>query len=371
MSQVACGLYYESYLVDDLYTDNFKDYLAIYGKYFTKDIWKQYYSLEFLLQPATACFWRLPNLRHLPFSDDPIGTCRKKPAGHATKLPRWADTVIATHGRQTALSKERITEIAIDTLRSSISRLREQHPEAAPYSETQVRFWLDYAKENITFIGGPSYFGTYVAQGGYDVWDWQRHYTPERWHAISDIALPPDLPDATGRSEVGWCGWPDGGAGSVATAFGWAPELGSEEEVEFMAAVAAEETKGYSIDKLNYALRSHILLGVLEAAFATEAVRSEHINRVKRGAIEKGRLEDGNADEWLRNALAVMKPHVLENGVFPAPEKERTELLRHVLAQNGQLFARGGWQFSERGPARGFKFDLAVALEKRRKDVAK
>lgn len=367
MSQVACGWYYESYIVDDLYTDNFNDYLTAYGKYFTEDIWKQYYSLEFLLQPSTARFWRPPNLRHLPFSDDPVGTCRKKPAAHATKLPRWADTVNGTYHRQTALSKERITEIAIETLRSSISRLREQHPEVPPYSETQARFWLDYVRKEMGYAGGPSYFGIYMAQGGYDVWDWQRHYTPERWHAVSDVALPPDLDDKTGRSEVGWCGWPDGGAGSVAAMFGWLPELGSEEEVDFMAAVAAEETKGCSMDKLDYALRSHMLLGLLRAVFEQEPARSEQIDKVKRGAIEKGRLEEDNADEWLRNALAVMEPYALANDVFPTAEHERTALLLKVLAENGQLFARGGWKFSARGPARGFKFDLSVALEKRRK----
>jgi hypothetical protein len=199
------------------------------------------------------------------------------------------------------------------------------------------------------------------------MWEWERHYSAERWHAVSDVALEPDL-DGTAKLEFGWCGWPDGGIGSEAALRGWVPELGSEEEVEFMAAVAAKETEGCAIDSLDYFIRSHMLIGVLKLAFVSKTQRSELIAKLKQRFIEKGRLNEANADEWIQNVLEVMEPYALNQQVFPAKYEGRTALLRRILAENGQLFARGGWKFSERGPAHGFKFDLAVPIAKMNKD---
>lgn len=199
------------------------------------------------------------------------------------------------------------------------------------------------------------------------MWEWERHYTPERWHAVSVVALEPDL-DGTARSELGWCGWPDGGAGSLAAQRGWVPELGSEEEVKFMAAVAAKETECCDMDALNYSVRSHILLAMLHLAFLPESQREEFGKKMRQGVLEKGRLDETTMDEWIENVLGVIEPYTLEQKVFPATNDGRTALLRRVLAENGQLFARGGWQFGKRGPARGFKFDLKNSVETRRKN---
>lgn len=369
LAQIGYGYYHECDVEDgrSFFIDDFEDYCAKYGEHFTRDVWKQYYSLEFLLQPVTAGFWRLPNLRDLPSSCYPMGILRDKPPCHSTKLPRWADNVVGTYYRQATLPEDTITQIAIDTLRGTISRLRESHPEVPPFSETQARFWLQYTRKHLPFSGGPNYFGIFVAQGGYDMWAWERHYSAERWHAVSDVALEPDL-DGTAKPAFGWCGWPDGGIGPEAVLRGWAPELGSEEEVEFMAAVAAKETEGCAMDSLDYSIRSHMLIGVLELAFVSETQRSERVAKLKQHIIEKGRLNEANADEWIQNVLEVMEPYALLQQVFPAKDEGRTALLRRILAENGQLFARGGWKFSKRGPAHGLKFDLAVPMAKMNKD---
>lgn len=368
LAQLGYGSFYESDIEDgrSYLSNDFDDYNKDYGEHITKEVWKNYYSLDFLLQPATARFWRLPNLRDLPSSGNPIAFLREKPIGHHNKLPCWADNVVRTFFRQRELSEDTLTQIAMETLRDTISRLREKHPEAPPFSETQSRFWLKYTRKNLPFASGPNYFGIFVAQGGYDVWEWDRWYSPDRWHSESDVALEPDL-DGSSRCELGWCGWPDGGAGSLAKERGWVPEIGSEEEVEFMAAVAARETEGCNLDSLNYSLRSHILLGILKLVFLSGSEREDFLEKIKRDIIQKGRLDETNVDEWIDNAVAVMQPYTSQQNKFPATEGDRTLLFRRALTENGQLFARGGWKFSKRGPARGFKFDLEIAAHMRKK----
>lgn len=368
LTQLGYG-YYHSGDVEDCETyfiTHFDDYYRQFREHITQDVWKEYYSLGYLLQPATAQFWRPPDLRDLPSSNDPYSFLRDKPVGCHNKLPRWADTVINTFYRQRALSEDTITQIAIDSLQDTISRLREHHPEVPPYSETQARFWLKYMLKNRAPGGGPSYFSIFVAQGGCDVMDWDRHYSPERWHAASEFALEPDRNGNT-RQIIGWCGWPDGGTEAMTVRRGWVYELASEEEVEFMAAVAAKETEGCSVDALNFSLRSHMLLAVLHLAFVPVPQRQEAHDKIRRGFLEKERLAEATVDEWIQQVLGVMEPYVVEEKAIPATDEERTKLFRRILAENGQLFARGGWKFSKRGPARGFKFDLEMPIEYRKK----
>jgi hypothetical protein len=65
-----------------------------------------------------------------------------------------------------------------------------------------------------------------------------------------------------------WCGIPDGGTAFQALQRGWQEEIGSEEEVEFLATIAMEETAGLGagaikMDELDCSIRSHILLAVI------------------------------------------------------------------------------------------------------------
>lgn len=120
------------------------------------------------------------------------------------------------------------------------------------------------------------------------------------------------------------------------------PGLGSEEEVEFMAALAAKEVEGCDVDALDYPIRSHMLLEVLRLAFLHGLQREELCARIKQGTVVVGRLDETTVDEWIEKELEVMDPYVLEKKVFPVADQQRTELFRRILAENGQLFARGG-----------------------------
>lgn len=181
----------------------------------------------------------------------------------ATKLPRWAYTVVRTRRRQPHLSVATVTRIALDTLQETIiSRLRggdgggDFPPEGAqiePYSETQARFWLNNMKldsppgPSFAFAAKeegwhPSRFGVRVAQGAVDVRAWEAYYSPKLWNSAEAriASLEPDLDGTTRESEVSWCGWPDGGVGVQAWWRGWEPEVGSEEEIAFLDAVAVK-----------------------------------------------------------------------------------------------------------------------------------
>ncbi|KAJ5662961.1 hypothetical protein N7507_003692 [Penicillium longicatenatum] len=113
-------------------------------------------------------------------------------------------------------------------------------------------------------------------------------------------------------------------------------EVGSEEEAEFLAAVAVEETirlgiEGMEIYKLDFLIRSHILLAV---------IRGELTRRGQGGGP--------------REALRIIEPYVrIWQGVWPNAE-QMGEMLRRILVENAQLFAR--WRVSPL--SKQFAFEL-------------
>ncbi len=190
-------------------------------------------------------------------------------------------------------------------------------------------------------------FGVLVAQGAVDVWAWEAHYSRTLWDSVEARVAPlePDL-DGTRESEVHWCGWPDGGVDVQAWRKGWEPEVGSEEEIDFLAAVAVKETEDvFDVSNLDYAMRSHMLLGVMRAAFES-AEREKHMKDLKRAIVEAGRIDDeSKAEQWIQQALMVMESYVQKwHAQWPAAVEDRSELLRHIFMENGQLFAR--WKLS-------------------------
>lgn len=122
------------------YPEQTDEYLADFREHFTADIWKEYYSLDYLLHSSSARYWRPPNLRDLPSAGDPIGQLRQKPIGCHIRLPRWAFNVNSTLTRQTELPENTVVQIALGTLRDVTARLREKYPQVPTYSETQARF---------------------------------------------------------------------------------------------------------------------------------------------------------------------------------------------------------------------------------------
>jgi hypothetical protein len=339
--------------------EEFDAFYARHHQLLNQDAWRQYYSPTFLAQATSARFYRLPDLQDLPDSSYPLGEPRQKGIGHFTKLPRWADNVVRTHRRQPTLPVATITQIALSTLQQTIFRLRKDYPCVQPYSETQACFWLKYMEIGSPgpfrkWEWNPNRFGLHVAQGSCDVWAWEAHYSRKLWDSMEARIAPlePDL-DGTRKSEVNWCGMPDGGVGVYSWRRGWDPEVGSEEEIEFLAAVAVKETEGIDVSNLDYAMRSHMLLGVMRATFETK--REKHMEDLKRWIVEAGRIDESKAEQWIQEVRMVMEPYVQQKwDVWPTAAEDRSGLLRHILMENGQLFAR--WKLSP--TSKEFDFEL-------------
>ncbi|KAB8075724.1 hypothetical protein BDV29DRAFT_200727 [Aspergillus leporis] len=361
LAQLAAAIYRSTDQLEGDFPspDDFQSFYTTHHVLLHSSAWRSYYSTAFLTQRTTARFYRLPDLQDLPDSDSPLGLPRQRPPAHATKLPRSAHSVARTRRRQPSLPLATLTGLALSTLETTIARLCTAHTSVPPYSETQARFWLEYmglgspdrsgsAKAVSREAWEPNNFGIRVAQGAYDVYAWEAKYSAQLWEASAARrkVAEPDV-DGVWKSEVMWCGWPDGGVGSEAWCRGWEGEVGSEEEVEFLAAVAVEETVGVKaeVGELDFAVRSHMLLGVMRAVVEGGRERDVFLEELERGMVGTGRIEEGRAGRWLREVLGIVEPYVrIWEGVWPATEVERGEVLRRILVENGQLFAR--WKLS-------------------------
>ncbi|KAJ5530558.1 hypothetical protein N7527_003951 [Penicillium freii] len=361
LAQLAAAIYRSTDQLDGDFPsiDEFQSFYTAHHALLHSSAWRSYYSTAFLTQRTTARFYRLPDLQDLPDSDSPLGLPRQRPPAHATKLPRWAYNVARTHRRQPSLPLATLTGLALSTLEATITRQRTADTSVSPYSETQARFWLEYmglgsfrpsgsAQAASREAWKPNWFGILLAQGAYDVYEWEENYSVQLWEgsaARRDVAEP-DM-DGEWKSEVIWCGWPDGGVGVQAWWRGWEEEVGNEEEVEFLAAVAVEETVGVKaeVGGLDFKVRSHMLLGVMRAAVEGGRERDAFLEELERRMVGIGRIEEGRAGRWLREAMGVMEPYVrIWEGMWPTTEVERGEVLRRILVDNGQLFAR--WDLS-------------------------
>lgn len=140
---------------------------------------------------------------------------------------------------------------------------------------------------------------------------------------------------------------------------GWEEEGGSEEEVEFLAAVAVEETaemgiEGKEMDELDFSIRSHILLAVMQAEVKNKQERECFLGELKRRLVQKERIGEEGAGRWVKEALGIMELYVrMWHGVWPGVE-ERGEMLWRILVEDSQLFAR--WRVSP--PAKQLTFGL-------------
>ena len=350
LAQLAAAVYrhYNHFSTEDDVPGEM-DFAIIYAAHHDllgEDVWKDYYTPAFLVEASSALFYRLPNLQDLPDASDPLGHPRSKGSGHFTKLPRWADTVARVARRKSPLSVQQISEIALATLEQTILRQREMDDRIQTYSATQARFWLDHMglcspntlKSNELRV---SSFGIAIAQGTYDILAWEAHYSLERWYSGEARVsfLPPDL-DGTRKSEVIWCGWPDGGVGASAEMRGWEPELGSEEEVVFLAAVAMREIEDVDFGGLDFSLQSHRLFGVLCAALDVEPEKG--VAELKEKMVQTGCVDDVDMEQWTEGALAIMKPYIKQNKGANTSTPGRAALMKQILKGDGQLFL--GWK---------------------------
>lgn len=197
-------------------------------------------------------------------------------------------------------------------------------------------------------------FDVYLAQAGFDTWAWEAHYSQKLWDSVEARIAPlhPDL-DGTRKSEVNWCGMPDGYFVKAMTRLrGWEPEVGNEEEIEFLTAIAVKETEGIEVRNWDYGLRSHMILGVIRAAFETEW--EKHMEDLKRKIVEADCIEESQIQPWIQEVRKVVEPYVKKWGVWPAAVEDRSGLLRHILMENGQLF--GSWNILP--ASKEFNFEL-------------
>ncbi|RAK88988.1 hypothetical protein BO79DRAFT_265531 [Aspergillus costaricaensis CBS 115574] len=344
LAQLAAAIYrYSSQLEEDFPSfSNFSAFYTAHHDLLHFSAWRSYYSTPFLTQRTTARFYRLPDLQDLPDSSSPLCQPRQSPASsiHILQLSRWAYTVACTHRRQPFLPFATLTSLALNTLEATMTRQHTANPSAPSYSESHARLWLDYftpdtspsrvAEVNPRQREGPDGFGILVAQGMYDIHGLETEYLAQ----ISEG----EGPDGNSQSEqVMWCG-------------GWDGEVGSEEEeVEFLAAVAVEGTlglrlQGIDINELDLSIRSHILLAVMHAAVKDRQERERFLGELGRRMVQEGLIDRERAGGWVREALEIMEPYVREwHGIWPGVE-ERGEMLRRILVENGQLFAR--WRVS-------------------------
>ncbi|KAK8061190.1 hypothetical protein PG997_015411 [Apiospora hydei] len=328
LTQIAAGIYRSSDQTEGDFpsADDFDAFYAQHRPLLGPHAWRQYYSPALLAQAISARFYRLPDLQDLPDSSGPLGQPRtRKKKGGAPTLPVAA-----------------MTQMALFTLQQTIARQRkEDHPTSVqPYSETQARFWLKYmgmdspddrlhssSSNSSREAWNPNEFGIGVAQGAFDIWAWEACYSRERWENSTDAPpLEPDL-DGTRPSEVRWCGWPDG--------------------------AGAKETEGFHVaDELDYAMRSHILLALLHAAMEseTETEAGKQMEELRRRMVGAGRIDESRAEQWIRQAWMVMEPYLYVH----KRDDDPSELLRQILVENGQLFAR--WKLSPSSPE--FDFEL-------------
>ncbi|KAL4944053.1 hypothetical protein BDV06DRAFT_210536 [Aspergillus oleicola] len=288
LAQIAAGIYRSSNQIEDIFPspDEFDTFYTDHHALLHPSAWRAYYSEPFLKQNTTARFYRLPDLQDLPDSGSPLDEPRERSHPHA----------------------------------------RGNHQPPAHGARTRSRpLSRDVWAENR--------FGVLAAQGRYDVYEWEGKYS------VGGV-VEPDVEDGMWKSEVMWCGWPDGGVGGFAWWRGWEGELGGEEEIEFLAAVAVEETIDVELDKLDLAVRSHILLGVMRAAVKTGLETEGLLQELETGMVQSGRIREEMAGLWLREALGVMEPYVrVWEGAWPDAD-ERGKTLRRIFVENGQLFAR-------------------------------
>ncbi|KAJ6142334.1 hypothetical protein N7497_011433 [Penicillium chrysogenum] len=352
LAQLAAAIYrYSSQLEGDF--PSFSDFPAFYTAHHAllhSSAWRSYYSTHFLTQRTTARLYRPPDLQDLPDSSSPLCQPRHSTVStHVLKLPRWAYTVSCTRRRQPFLSFATLTAVALSTLEATMTRLHMAYPSAPPYSESHARFWLDYftpdpspsrlPKITSREAWRPTSFGILVAQGKYDIHGLEAEYLAQV--SGGEVAEGDDESE-----QVRWCGLPDGGIGEQAWWRGWEEEVGSEEEVEFLAAVAVEETvglglEGMGMDELDLSIRSHILLAVMHAAVKDRQERECFLGELERRMVEKGRIGEERAERWVKEALGIIEPG-------------EGEMLRRILVENAQLFAR--WKVSPL--SKQFAFEL-------------
>ncbi|RJE25967.1 hypothetical protein PHISCL_01652 [Aspergillus sclerotialis] len=92
----------------------------------------------------------------------------------------------------------------------------------------------------------------------------------------------------------------------------------------------------------------------MRAAVKDGQERERFLGELERRMVQKGRIGKERAGRWAMEALGIMEPYVrVWQGLWPGAE-ERGEMLRRILVENAQLFAR--WRVS--ALSKQFSFEL-------------
>ncbi|KIW04489.1 hypothetical protein, variant [Verruconis gallopava] len=173
-------------------------------------LWKEYYTKDLMMSPASRYYWRLPDLRALP--DLMNGTKahmaheRYSCQENQTRLLRFAFAVVGQY-MSTDIRRDWFIKQTLATLQTITIRLRAHNSSIPAYSETHAYFWIRIvhaalasndtsAKETSKEISVArmnfSRFSTL-----FDIKDtlWERFYTPMLWEAIEArmTFVSPDL----------------------------------------------------------------------------------------------------------------------------------------------------------------------------------
>ncbi|KAF7713170.1 Uncharacterized protein PECH_001715 [Penicillium ucsense] len=359
-TQLMAALYREDPLLESD-TPSFSDFPTFYQKHYDilgPSVWRSYYSLSFLTQKATTRFYRPPDLRDLPGSSYPLFEDRQPmpedllaEPSQLLRIPRWAFTVVCTRAKQQFLPSTTITALALTTLEATINSLHRDYPRVQPYSEPLARYWLDQVVP--AFGPGPCAFGELVAMGF-----WNIHWLSGRY--VAQVTGQ----EFTQPEKKYWYTWPDGGTDACAAYRGWKEEIGSEEEVQFLAAVACQETAGLSdkesaLGEFDLSVRSHILLAIMQATVKDQAARAEFLDDLEERMVRASIIESERVKLWMSEVSKIMESYTHEwQGKWPGSGKGESTL-RRILVENPQLFAF--WNYS--WCSKQFYFELA-----RRKD---
>jgi hypothetical protein len=197
----------------------------------TLQSWANHYTDAYMSAPLTAALWRPPNIRELE-PVKPASFClmdpyypppSPAPPARQTRAARFAFLVVRTYlsddgggggggGGAAALPRSRVVELALSVFQQATQRLRSTvpAPAAAPYSETQLYFWIVYMHAKLAplpagrsapgdddgLLGREDVtFDALLRNGLVHAREWQAHYSRGLWESVgARIAVAaPDL----------------------------------------------------------------------------------------------------------------------------------------------------------------------------------
>lgn len=271
--------------------DAFADIAVFKPQLMNSGLWRAYYSKDLMFSPPAREEWHLPDLQPLPTITSEPSSARRQAKSTSKEDPdrllRFAFRVIQTT-LTTKVRRGAVVKQAFDSLQSSTIRLRAKDPSIPPYSETQAYFWIQFTHAALkSFELQPSQsetkfdgsvadleFPAFKALFGITGNEWQEHYLPSTWEAVSSrmsfvnpdkkplpnvLAIPTQENVKLARTRM---------VNAVNYRLTAEVELPPRAELSFLAGVLIDEGKLMSPASLNVATRAGLLLFIHQRLFA-------------------------------------------------------------------------------------------------------